>query len=757
MMHVRLLIAMMLATGLLVGAGVAASPAGAADADGDGVEDGADNCPGVPNPGQENSDENFIDNPAPLPDDATRITADTLGDACDPDDDNDALSDVNEAAAPNPGCPAASAAPSSVLSDTDGDRFLDSAECLLGADPSSSASKPAIAACGVTSDADGDGLQDRTEVCFYASNASASNTDGDICSDGREIASLNADAVVNAGDQLILAQTLMPSPYLANADMNKDGVTNAGDQLFIALRYGSCGLEATSPVSFVDVTNGWGLQVGDATWGTYGANWGDYDGDGDPDVLLSRHAIAPRLLRNDGIAGFLDTTPGSGLEVNHTPEDEYLFDRHGCGWGDYDGDDDLDLYCNAGAHGAYLGQDEEPNELFRNDGDGTFTELGAALGVGDPPGRGRGMHWVDYDGDGAIDIFSPNMRRAGSPNHLFRGVTGAFTDESSTAGVADEVDILGAGSAWADYDGDHDTDLFVADFAGIIVHRNNSDGTFAANDALQAGLTATLPRSLTFTDADNDGDLDLFVARIALPAIAYRNNGDGTFTDVTEATGLGVTRAAAAVFADFDNDADIDAFIVREYAPGQNQNLPDMLLLNNGAGIFTEAGEAAGISGPYLGAGDSAALSDFDRDGRIDLLVAHGALQVDVPGGPQYSPMYASQFPPGAVVQYARAFPPVVLFRNTTSTAGNWIEVRLQGAGPNAQALGAKVWLTVGGEQQYREAGDAIVQYGQSDAVLHFGVGAATTIDELRIRWPDGSVQTMNGLPANQLLEVVQP
>jgi hypothetical protein len=212
----------------------------AADLDGDGAADVGDNCPADFNPGQENADGNFVSNaPFYVTHDHTWINSDTDGDACDADDDNDGLSDAAEGSGCNGSGPL-----DPLVRDTDGDGFLDGPECSLGSNPGSPASTPSLAACGTTADADGDWLSNRVEVCFYNSNPSASNTDGDACSDGKEVGSLNGDTAVNSGDQLFLAleylRVLAGESPLVNFDLNKDGAINSLDQLVLALNFGPC-------------------------------------------------------------------------------------------------------------------------------------------------------------------------------------------------------------------------------------------------------------------------------------------------------------------------------------------------------------------------------------------------------------------------------------------------------------------------------------------------------------------------------------
>jgi hypothetical protein len=211
------------------------------DDDNDALPDTSDNCGYSGNGSQTNNDRNFNpnqDGSVNYVDDLTVVMSDDIGDACDPDDDNDGIEDGSEQAGPSCG----TGATNQLVADSDGDRVVDPAECILGTDPMSAASKPAAAACGSTVDTDGDRLSDRVEFCGYGSDPSEVDSDGDATStgarDGCEAASLNADRVVNAGDQLLMgleiARAGSSTTKLVNFDINKDGGVNAGDQLVMA-------------------------------------------------------------------------------------------------------------------------------------------------------------------------------------------------------------------------------------------------------------------------------------------------------------------------------------------------------------------------------------------------------------------------------------------------------------------------------------------------------------------------------------------
>jgi hypothetical protein len=205
-----------------------------------------DNCPLTYNPAQVNTDGNFYDQSPPYGvDDVTLVDSDPQGDACDADDDNDGRSDALELDGPNT-CASATGTTNPLLEDSDGDRFLDEVECILGKNPNSAANLPTTSECIAaisttsTADSDGDRLKNWMEYCLYGTSVVIADTDADRTAtgayDGCEVASINGDLVVNSGDQLVLGWEIsrlagggVPIP---NIDLNRDGGINSGDQLF---------------------------------------------------------------------------------------------------------------------------------------------------------------------------------------------------------------------------------------------------------------------------------------------------------------------------------------------------------------------------------------------------------------------------------------------------------------------------------------------------------------------------------------------
>ena len=382
-------------------------------------------------------------------------------------------------------------------------------------------------------------------------------------------------------------------------------------------------------------------------------SWVDYDGDGDLDLFVGMRDTPNRLYRNDG-GRFVDVAPEVGLA---DPEDT----RAGA-WGDYDGDGDPDLYV------GYPVAEGTPNRLYRNDG-GAFVDVARGLGV-DVLGTSRQPSWVDYDGDGDLDLFvalrdQPNRlfrndgpppdddRAAGGDADAHRGTEPAtagppawtFTDVTAESGLGDPRRTVGV--AWFDYDRDGDLDVHVSNQNGDedAFYRNEGDGTFVdvapALGMNHPGRGAEYGSvAAAVTDFDNDGDLDLFVATYG-PDILWSNNGDGTFTDVTDPATLGVDyHSTSAVWGDVDHDG-LPDLVVTSYLSGIAA-VEDHLFMNAGGGRFHNALPANLLEhGPSHGV----AWADFDGDGDVDLSIANN----DEAGGTHH--LYRNLLAPDAVAR----------------------------------------------------------------------------------------------------------
>lgn len=331
--------------------------------------------------------------------------------------------------------------------------------------------------------------------------------------------------------------------------------------------------------------------------------WADYDLDGDLDLFVGFRGRENRLYRNDR-GTFVDMAAEAGVaDAGET---------RAAAWGDYDLDGDLDLFV------GFAGEDG-PNRLYRNGGDGTFENVATDAGVA-RSGVTRQPAFVDYDGDGDLDLF---VAFRDGPNALYgNGGDGTFEDVAADAGVADDGRSVGA--AWFDMDGDGDVDLFVANQEGDedAVYRNGGDGSFTS---VAAELGMNRPgRSAdegsvgtAVSDYDNDGDLDLFVASYG-PDVLWQNQGDGTFLDVAGGTPLAADRhSVAAAWGDWDNDGRVDLYV--NAFVGDEPQAPDALFRNTEDGFETVTPAAILENGSSHGV----AWADYDIDGDLDLSLAN--------------------------------------------------------------------------------------------------------------------------------------
>ena len=526
--------------------------------------------------------------------------------------------------------------------------------------------------------------------------------------------------------------------------------------------------------------------------------------------------IAPLVAggAEPGLPVFTDVTEEAGIRFKHSFGDFDLSNIvEGTGAGamffDYDGDGRLDVYLLNGCwlkdvndnRGRRL-RGKLTNKLYRNDGDGTFTDVTAAAGVGDE-GYGTGCSAADYDRDGDLDLYVLNYGR----NTFYRNNgDGTFTDVSAKSGLADPLWSLSA--PWFDYDADGDLDVYVANYlhydsgrfrfyyaaAGYpgplsysgqadTFYRNNGDGTFT-DATKEAGLYNPGGRAMsaTLADLDNDGRLDLYVANDAMENYFYKGNANGTFSDEALVTGLafgeggqGVSSMGPAV-GDVDRDGRLDIYI------------PDMgygcLLMNRG-GFFqdrTAQSRLAVVCGQYTGWGG--VLIDYDNDGYLDVFVANGNahheyaeedvlmrndgtgrfLDVAKQSGEYFQHKYVGR---GATcgdydndgdldLLVVNLNDSTRLLRNDGGSNNNWLTVATKLPGGKSDAIGARVTVTSGELMQIRDVTPVTGYLSQADPRAHFGLGKATTADAVTVRWTNGNVTRLTDVKGNRILTVVQ-
>lgn len=493
----------------------------------------------------------------------------------------------------------------------------------------------------------------------------------------------------------------------------------------------------------------------------------DYDNDGLPDIyfvdsLTVETAHDPKaarsaLYRNRGNGRFEDVTDRSGLA--HP------------GWGmgvctaDQDGDGWQDLYVTA------LGG----NHLYRNRHDGTFEDVTERAGVA-VGGWSAGCGFADYDRDGRLDLFVSRYVRIDLA-HLpefgrdktcqYRGMAvqcgprglpgesdvlfhndgnGRYTDVSQPAGVSDPRGSFGLGIAWFDVNDDGWPDLYVAnDSMPNFMYVNQKNGTFK-EQAFPLGVAVSEDGAeqgsmgVALGDYDHSGRFSLFVTNFADEYNAlYRNDGDHfsdlSFRSRTAASSLPYVGWGDA-FLDYDNDTWADLIAVNGHVYPQLERLKTgapagyrqrkLLYHNRGDGTFDDVSIRYGSALTEERVSRGLAIGDLDNDGGIDVVIN------DLDGAPQ-------------------------VLHNELAPRGSWVIVRVKGAAPNTDAIGAVITVTAGAVRQRAVVQSGASYISQNDMRQHFGLGAAQTIDAIEVKWPDGSRTTRDRIPANQVVTIQKP
>ncbi len=336
-----------------------------------------------------------------------------------------------------------------------------------------------------------------------------------------------------------------------------------------------------------------------------GAAFADYDGDGWQDIVLATPLNSPLAIYRNVQGQFRDVSALAGV-VSEGEAKSVL-------WGDYDNDGDPDLF---------VGNFGDVNQLFRNDG-GQFSDATALAGF-TYMYQSTAAAWVDYDQDGWLDLYVTNYGSVNGlpdqPNVLYRNNgDGSFSDVTQQAGLAGEPDTKPLALAFLDYDNDGWQDLYIAHDRGQgnRMYHNNGDGSFS-DVTIATGAGAVMDAmGVAVGDYDRDGYDDLYVTNGPPGNILYHNNGDGTFSDVTAQLGVAVNRECwGANFADFNNDGYLDLFV----AVSSGVNRSDVIF-EGGPGGFTDVSDDLGLQDISFGYGS--AVADYDRDGGVDLLVSN--------------------------------------------------------------------------------------------------------------------------------------
>ena len=521
---------------------------------------------------------------------------------------------------------------------------------------------------------------------------------------------------------------------------------------------------------------------------------------------------------------FLDVAARAGISFRHdnaSSAEKYLIETmgSGCGWIDYDQNGLLDLYLvNGAATRVYTPKDPLRGALYRNNGDGTFTDVAAKAGVGAEGLFGMGVAVGDYDNDGFPDLFVLGYGRC---ILYHNNGDGTFTDVTARAGVQN-AGLWASSAAWFDYDNDGKLDLVIANYVDWSPERN-----FFCGDR-GPGM-----RSYCHPD-DFHGQ----------PPTLYHNNGDGTFSDVSKSSGVGLKggNGLGVVTFDYDNDGWQDIFIA-------NDHMPNFLFHNNRDGTFREVGYMAGVAVSADGqfeAGMGTDAADTTGSGRLDLIVGHLDMQLarvyqnmgdetfedaTLRSKLSYSTYHMSTFGTrfmdydndgwrdlfmanGHVLDNIERYhadtryaEPKLMFRNTGrgifenvsdqlgpdfqlprvsrgaaigdfdndgdldilinncgqapqllrndgGNANHWLEIFMIGTKSNRDGVGARVKVTAGDLVLYDQRKGGMSYQSAQDPRLHFGLGQRSSVDSIEILWPSGSVTKLGNIKTDQIIAV---
>jgi hypothetical protein len=517
---------------------------------------------------------------------------------------------------------------------------------------------------------------------------------------------------------------------------------------------------------------------------------------------------------------FVDVANKAGLttfqDTSGSPLKNYLVETMNGGVAifDYNNDGLMDILLVNGSTFQLLDDPKLPrtiSRLFRNNGDGTFTDVTRQSGLINT-GWGQGVAAADYDNDGYVDVFFTNF----GTNALFHNNgDGTFTNVTHEAGVAGGN--WSSGCAWGDFDGDGRLDLYVARYVDFdratipppgeakyclyrgvpcacgplgltglpdLYYHNEGGGKFreVSKDVGIDDSSRAFGLGVATLDFDNDGFLDIYVANDSEPNFLWRNKGNGTFEDVAMEAGCAVTAdgrpqsSMGIAVGDYNNDGWMDIYTT-SFSEDYNT------LYRNSKGQFDDVTFEAGLGTDFSKLTLGTGFLDFDNDGWPDIFLANGHLypQADKAGNSYFQhnhlwhnlgngrfellPESQSGFTQawssrgaafgdlansGRVWVVVNNVDQVPFLYEPSGTAGNWVRIRLTGTRSNRSAIGARVRVTTGKLTQTNEVRSGDSYLCSSDIRLHFGLGQAKSIDQLEIRWPNRQVEKYERLAVNR-------
>ncbi len=537
---------------------------------------------------------------------------------------------------------------------------------------------------------------------------------------------------------------------------------------------------------------------------------------------FSHLAAGPNALVTPVV--FLDVTSSSGITFKHrnaaSPE-KYLIETmgSGCAWIDYDQNGLLDLYLvNGAATRAYRPEQPLRSALYRNNGDGTFTDVTVQAGVGAEGLFGMGVAVGDYDNDGFPDLLVLGYSRC---ILYHNNGNGTFTDVSARAGIENRG-RWASSAAWFDYDNDGRLDLIIANYVDWTpennfycgdrgpalrsychpdvykgtpptLYHNNGDGTFT--DVSSTSGIGTKPGNglgVVTLDYDGDGWQDIFIANDSMPNFLFHNKRDGTFEEVGYLAGVAVSGDGQAEAGMGVDAADLTGNGLMDLVVTHLDLQLARLYRNKGNGVFDDETVRSKIGyATYHLSGFGTRFFDYDNDGARDLFIANGHVLDNVQlyrsdarylepklmfrntGGGLFENVSDRL---GADFQLPRASRGVAvgdfdndgdldilvnnngeapqLLRNDGGNANHWLSILLIGTRSNRDAVGARVKVSAGTLTQYDQKTGGMSYQSGQDPRLHFGLGGHAVIDSMEIDWPSGTKTKLSGIKTDQILAI---
>ena len=483
----------------------------------------------------------------------------------------------------------------------------------------------------------------------------------------------------------------------------------------------------------------------------------DYDNDGWLDIYISGGNQSDKLYRNNGDGTFSERTAQAGFGTTAN------FYTMGVVTGDIDNDGFRDVFVTTLGIGHSF-HNLVPNMLFRNNGNGSFTDISQQAGITE---RSWSVSAAmgDFNLDGYLDIYVVNYvdslgfiedsitndpigySHTGHYNFLYlNNGNNTFTN----AGVQMQVNDKGTGLAvsFTDYDNDSDMDIYVVnDFGAWVTPNRLYQNNFPANSftdvSSSSGADAAIyGMGVAIGDYDEDGDLDYYCTNIG-ENILLNNNGNGTFADSAVTAGVQnghfdslLTTAWGCAFFDYDNDTWLDLFVADGYVPAldiieTSEPDPNKLYKNNMDGTFTDVSALAGIDDSTKSRGMAA--GDYDNDGDLDLIVVVVAEDTGLANGAH-----------------------TLLFRNDIANGNHWLKVKLQGTQNNRDGIGSRVKVYNNGRMWMREIDGGSSHASQNSTIAHFGLGSDTMVDSVVVIWPGGNITSFANVSADQSVNIIE-